>query len=268
MTDRPSFLGQTGPDGKRLPASIRYNNSGAQYPGKVARKFGSRVYKIIGGGHKIAVFPDAVAGAAAHFALLASPIYAGGKRKRTVRQCIKKWCGGYSPSVYARVVKDKGGVDPDEILTRQMLENPEVAIPIVKAMAWQEAGRDYPLEDLHWEQAHAMAFGADAAPVPVPPAKELRKRSRKYRLTDFLSWLSGLFGIGGGGAWLAASNIQSLKAYADTMQDFSQAYGFWAFMAVCVGIAGFAGVMKYFMRQDIEEGRYEPSADWTEFEDD
>ena len=260
MTDRPSFLGQ------KAPASIRYNNSGAQYPGPSARRFRSRNYKIIGGGHKIAVFNDAVLGAAAHFHLLASAKYANGKR--TMRQCIKKWCGGYSPSVYARVVKDKGGIDPDEILTRQMLENSEIAIPIAKAMAWQEAGRDYPLEDAHWQEAHDLAFGSDAAPAPLPAPRELRKRSRKYRLNDFLQWLSGLFGIGGGGAWLAASNIQSMKAYADTMQDVTQAYGFWAFMAVCVAIAGFAGVMKFFITQDIEEGRYEPSQDWSELADD
>ena len=52
------------------PASIRYNNPGAQYPGPSARRFGSVGTEIIGGGHKIAVFDDPVKGAAAQFDLL------------------------------------------------------------------------------------------------------------------------------------------------------------------------------------------------------
>ena len=54
----------------RPPASLRYNNPGAQYPGPSARRFGSVGTETIGGGHKIAVFDDPVNGAAAQFDLL------------------------------------------------------------------------------------------------------------------------------------------------------------------------------------------------------
>jgi len=52
------------------PASIRYNNPGAQYPSARAAAFGQTGYGIIGGGHKIARFPSPVNGAAANFDLL------------------------------------------------------------------------------------------------------------------------------------------------------------------------------------------------------
>jgi hypothetical protein len=53
-----------------IPASIRYNNPGAQYPGASASAFGSTGFGIIGGGHKIARFDDPESGAAAQFDLL------------------------------------------------------------------------------------------------------------------------------------------------------------------------------------------------------
>lgn len=159
---------------KRVPASIRNFNPGAQYPGKVSKKFGSTSHQVLkskDGTHKIATFPNHIQGAAAMFYLLASNAYADGKR--TIRQAITKWCGGFYVTSYISVLESKAGVSRDTILTRALVCNPEVAIPLAKAMAWQEAGQDYPLSDAEWAQAHALALPdavRQAAPIDVPTA--------------------------------------------------------------------------------------------------
>lgn len=163
---RPSFAGQGG------PAAVRFNNPGAQYPGPSATKFGAVGTEIIGGGHKIAVFPDAVSGAAAQFDLLATK-YAG----KSVRDAISQWSGGNSVDTYLAVVQRETGIKPNQTLTREMLSNPEIAVPLAKAMATQEAGKAYPLSDSQWAQAHVWAMGGAAPPSGAqgggaPPAVE------------------------------------------------------------------------------------------------
>ena len=49
----------------RIPATIRANNPGAQWPVSSSPKFGLTSYTIIGGGNKIAIFDSPVQGAAA-----------------------------------------------------------------------------------------------------------------------------------------------------------------------------------------------------------
>lgn len=157
-TPYPSFLGKS----RRTPASIRYNNPGAQYPGPSSRKFGSTHTEIIGGGHKIAVFPTAVHGAAAQFDLL--------HRRYTnmsLQKAIARWSGGNYVTTYLRVIKKDTGLKPTDVLTKQMVETPEIAIPIARAMSRQEAGKAYPISGEHWQAAHAMAFGTDPSPPPV-----------------------------------------------------------------------------------------------------
>lgn len=196
-----------------IPASIRNNNPGAMYPGKVATQFGSTHYNVLNshdGTHKIACFDDPVDGAAAQFSLLSSPSYTG----RTIREAITKWCGGYYASTYLKVLSEKGGVTADTLLTKEMLSNPQIAIPLAKAMAWQEAGCDFPMSDEQWASAHAKVFGnvvvaavpKTAAPDPqsfkpdnpLPSPKpetrvaEMKSTSRKWSLTSFLQWLVGL----------------------------------------------------------------------------
>lgn len=156
---------------KRIPASIRNRNPGAQYPSAVSRRFGSTSHQVLkskDGEHLIATFPTDVQGAAAMFYLLASPAYADGKR--TIREAITKWCGGFYVSTYLTVLETKAGVSRDTVLTRGLVCNPDVAIPLAQAMAWQEAGTDYPMTDDEWAQAHAMALpqaAAEATPVEV-----------------------------------------------------------------------------------------------------
>lgn len=138
----------------QTPASIRYNNPGAQYPGPSARKFGSVGTEIIGGGHKIAVFDDPVKGAAAQFDLLKR-----GYTGLTLGEAIRKWSGGNSSPAYANAVANATGVPLDTVLTKSMIDNPAFAVPFAKASASWEAGRDYPMSDEQWIAAHSMASG-------------------------------------------------------------------------------------------------------------
>lgn len=140
------------------PASIRYNNPGAMYPGPSSKKYGAVGTEIIGGGHKIAVFPDAISGAAAQFDLL-SEKYTG----RTLQSAISRWSGGNSVGTYLKVIERETGLSADTVLTREMVADPKIAIPIAKAMAVQEAGKTYPMSDANWADAHRR-FSGDAAP--------------------------------------------------------------------------------------------------------
>lgn len=146
------------------PASIRNRNPGAQYPGPSSRRFGSTSFEVLhskDGEHKIATFPDNVSGAAALFDLLSSPAYTG----RPICKAIEKWCGGFYVSTYIHVLEQNSGITRDTILTRELLSDPAVAVPIGKAMALQEAGRDFPMSDAEWAEAHARAFEVAAPSV-------------------------------------------------------------------------------------------------------
>jgi hypothetical protein len=162
-----------------IPASIRNRNPGAQYPGKSAKKFGGKNYETLiskDGKHLIATFPSDIQGAAAMFDLLSSS-YCG----MSVEKAITKWCGAFYVSTYIRVLEEKGGIKRTDMLTRDLLADPAKAIPLAKAMAWQEAGREYPMSDEQWMAAHRCCFVASVAPafspendVPSPKA-ELRQ---------------------------------------------------------------------------------------------
>lgn len=140
-------------DRQREPASIRYYNPGAMYPGPSSRKFGAKHHEIIGGGHLIAVFPNDRAGAAAMFDLLDNK-YTG----LSVRAAIAKWSGENSAVTYAQRVNRETGVDSETILTHEMIRDPAFAIPLARAMAHVEAGKPYPMDDHEWADAHSFAF--------------------------------------------------------------------------------------------------------------
>jgi len=147
---------------KKVPASIRNRNAGAMYPGPSAKKFGSRSYETLiskDGKHLIATFPTHIQGAAAMFDLLNTKGYLG----KTIEKAITRWCGGFYVSTYINVLETAGKVNRHTILTTALLKDPDVAIPLAKAMALQEAGREYPMSDEDWRTAHKMAF-PDAAP--------------------------------------------------------------------------------------------------------
>ena len=184
-----------------IPASIRNNNPGAMYPGKSAKKFGSSSYETLrsrDGVHKIATFPTPIHGAAAQFDLLASS-YCG----MPIEKAITKWCGGFYASAYLKVLEEKGGLKRTDTLTKDRLSDPAVGIPIARAMAWQEAGRDFPLDDDGWSQAHAMAFAGDAKAPPFAPENDVPSPKRETRIAEAVKtaapYVAGAGAVGGGG---------------------------------------------------------------------
>lgn len=214
---------------KRIPASIRNKNPGAMYPGAASKRFGSTTFETLkskDGTHKIATFPSDVQGAAALFYLLASPAYADGKR--TVRQAITKWCGGYYVSTYLSVLEKKSGVTADTILTRGMVCNPEIAIPLAQAMAWQEAGQAYPLDVAGWKQAHTLALptaASEAVAVVEPPEvvapgpendKPLPKPEDRVADAKQNSWTLKA-AIGGAWAWTMSTIEQASEVFSSTI---------------------------------------------------
>lgn len=131
------------------PASVRYNNPGAQYPSTRAASFGQLGYGIIGGGHKIARFPHPVNGAASNFDLL-SRSYTG----MTFGAAGKKWTGSNGFGI--------PGYDDNTFLTTEMVADQATAIPIMKAIAQREAGKKNTLTDVQWQAAHAMFLAGSA----------------------------------------------------------------------------------------------------------
>ena len=150
----PSAPKAPAPYDPKAPAAVRYNNPGAMYPGPSSRKYGSDRYEIIGGGHKIAVFPDAESGAAAQFDLL-DRSYSGMR----LSKAIEKWSGGNSSRDYTLTVASELGMHPGDKLTSEMLRDPDFAVRLAKSKSKWESGVEYPLDDNQWKSAHARAFG-------------------------------------------------------------------------------------------------------------
>lgn len=250
---RPSFLGMT------EPASIRFNNPGAQWPGPSSRKFGAiggkALHDGLGQGNKIAIFDDAIDGAAALFDLL-DRVYTG----KTVQAAIAKWSGGNWVQSYLNMLRTKAGISPDEMITKDKLRNSEWAIRFAKAMAWHEAGKEYPLSDEHWMMAHQQAFAyAVTLPIQKPDVEQAMNKSRKHRVAERAKW--SLFGAGGfAAAW------QQLKEWLgignEAVEMVSQAvatFGFEIFAGLCIIGAIVFNWFQMRQRDDFKEGRYVPS---------
>ncbi|WP_051386864.1 peptidoglycan-binding domain-containing protein [Bradyrhizobium sp. ARR65] len=143
-------------------ASFRYCNPGAQYPSARAARFGQTGYGIIGGGHKIARFPSPVNGAASNFDLLQRG-YVGMR----IGEAGVKWTGANGFGV--------PGYDPNATLTKDMVNDPAQAIPLLKAIANRESGKGNNLTEEQWRQAHQMfkAGSADAYLDALPPQPEI-----------------------------------------------------------------------------------------------
>lgn len=173
------------------PASIRNNNPGACYPGPSSKKFGSTSYETLrskDGVHKIATFPTSVHGAAAQFDLL-NRAYTG----MTLEKAIEKWCGNYYAAIYLKVLKDRAAVEPDAVLTKGMMADHEIAVPIAKAMAWQEAGCDYPMSDADWREAHQMALGGETVAPGWNPRNDVPTPKRETRLAPLWAKIKAAF---------------------------------------------------------------------------
>lgn len=186
------------------PASIRNANPGAMYPGPSSRRFGATTHEVLrskDGTHKIATFPTPTHGAAALFDLLDRQ-YTG----RTIEAAITKWCGGYYSTTYLKVLEERSGIKRTDMLSRDMIRDCARAVPFAKAMAWQEAGREFPLEQAEWEAAHAMAFGDAKAPawdpendVPTP-----KSETRTAETVATVAKVGGAVSAGGGTVAIAS----------------------------------------------------------------
>lgn len=187
-----------------IPASIRNNNPGAMEPGPSSKKFGSTSYETLRWKgpdgkprqNKIATFATPQHGAAAQFHLL-SRKYTG----KPLAKAVETWCGGYWSGEYAARIEKACGLKGTDLLTREIVADAGRAIPIAKAMARTEAGREFPMDDEGWRTAHAMAFGDGMAPAPSPdndvpfPKPEAAVRERNKVLTKVGAGLTAAGGV-------------------------------------------------------------------------
>jgi len=227
-----------------IPASIRNNNPGAMYPGKSSKKFGGVTFETLkskDGVHKIATFPTGTHGAAAQFDLLNSA-YVG----MTLEKAITKWCGSFYATTYLKVLKDRAGIEADTVLTRAMLADHDIAIPLAKAMAWQEAGCDFPLKDEDWLEAHQMAMGKEvAAPGWNPrndvpsPKPETRRAPLLARIKAAIAAIGSLGIMGALEMPLIPAPPQGLKQSFVNLSSWTDAVPIhdWRMLAVGSGVA-------------------------------
>jgi hypothetical protein len=152
------------------PASIRYNNPGAMW-GKgnpLATKWGATASPTLNDGleqgNNIAVFPDKVHGAAAQFDLWHTSAH---YHNKNLTDAIHTWSGGNSSANYVNfLVKHAPGLTAMSIINDALLSSP-LGIAMMKAQAWNEAGKPYPMTDDEWKQAQALVFSGASAPVVV-----------------------------------------------------------------------------------------------------
>jgi hypothetical protein len=154
------------------PASIRYKNPGAMWPGTIATKWGSKRWIYLndgtgqgGGGHgnKIAIFENWVDGICAQMDLWRmSPKY----RNKKFKDAIAIWSGGnHVESYIAYVIARVPGMTRDTIMDDAFWQSPN-GIKFLKAQAGHEAGKAIPAPEADWVEAQRRIFiGPVKAPV-------------------------------------------------------------------------------------------------------
>ena len=133
----------------KIPASIRYNNPGAQAFAPTARKWSGEP-GTTGTGHLIAGFPTPVHGLASNIDLL-NRKYVG----RTIGDAMWEWSGNSRCTVGPTV----GAYPPNMILTKEMAEDPA----FWAAMHGAESGRKGGLTPAQVQQALDMYRAGSAA---------------------------------------------------------------------------------------------------------
>lgn len=253
---RPSFIG------KSRKASIRSNNPGAMWPGPSSRRFGAVQQQMLadglGQGNRIAIFPDAISGSAALFDLWYR-VYSD----RKLKDAITKWSGGNHVQSYLDVFIERANIPPDMIITKEMIKHPEFAIRFAKAMAWHEAGEEYPLTDDQWRLAHAEAFLLPP-PVALPTKTEakaiLKQQSSKYSVSGWFKNAMAFFGIGVPTTWQGLkSNVDASNDVIVTIGSLLSQYGIVAFSGVCIAAAIAFNWLQNRQIEDVQAGRATPS---------
>ena len=172
------------------PVSIRTKNPGAMWPGTVSKRFGSTEWIPCGGGNKAAVFPTYEQGGAAQFYLWAHN-YSG----MTLEAAIYKWSGHNSSPEYARFLSQHiPSLSMSTVITKDFLASPE-GLTFMKVQAHWEAGKPYPMTDVQWKAAQAMAFG-EPVPVPTPmPVPTPVPAPSKEAVSWQIKLIRALFGL-------------------------------------------------------------------------
>jgi peptidoglycan hydrolase-like protein with peptidoglycan-binding domain len=152
------------------PASIRYNNPGAMWGGNaISRRWGEQSNVVLNDGkhqnNHIAGFPTKVHGAAAQIDLWRVARY----RNKPFAEAIKVWSGGNSVDQYIHFVTSRvPGMTAETRITDEFLDSPS-GIAFLKAQAWHEAGKPYPMSDAEWKHAQDMVFAGAAVPKAAKP---------------------------------------------------------------------------------------------------
>lgn len=154
------------------PASIRTNNPGAMWGGNaISRKWGETgnvaLNDGLNQGNHIAVFPTKVAGACAQFDLWRT---SKNYRNRRLVDAIHTWSGGnWTADYVAFLTKRTPGLTADTVIDETFLRS-TAGLAMMKAQAWHEAGKPYPMTDAEWQQAQDIVFkGFAPAPSPMKP---------------------------------------------------------------------------------------------------
>ena len=255
---RPSFIG------KSRKASIRSNNPGGMWMGKSARLHGAKTAQKLNDGlgqnNQIAIFNDAIAGAAALFDLW-DRVYANMR----LRDAIKRWSGGNHIQSYLDVIWDQAQIPPDMLITREMIRNPEFGVKLAKAMAWHEAGEGFPLTDDQWRQAHREAFHLPP-PVALPTRTEakqtLTQNSSKYAVSNIFEKILGFLGIGSLSTWAGVkAGVEVSNDVVSTASMMAVSYGWAGITALLLGLAVVFNWLKNRQIADVQAGRATPSGE-------
>ena len=118
--------------GKRIPASVRYNNPGAAYPRKRDEQFGIQGYGIIGGGHKIGKYPTIVHGLASNMDLFAKN-YKG----MSLSAATTKWRGRPGTPLPEGL-----GLGGNDVITEEMVKDRAFMMRLFSEFSKHEAGRN------------------------------------------------------------------------------------------------------------------------------
>jgi hypothetical protein len=143
----------------------------------------------LGQGNNIAVFPTMVMGAAAQIDLWHTSKNYHNKR---LEDAIHTWSGGnYVSSYLAFLMKRVPGLTPDTIIDDDFLKSGQ-GLAMMKAQAWHEAGKQYPMTDAEWREAQALVFSGKTPPPRRLPGLSLPAALRPVRLISPGSALHGL----------------------------------------------------------------------------
>lgn len=123
--------------GKTTAASVRYNNPGAAYPRAKDVKFGLEGYGIIGGGHKIGLYPSRNLGLASNMSL-----FQDSYTNRTLAGAVGRWRGRPGTPLPKLTFRGKP-ISANTRLTSEMTHDRDFMISLFQQFAKHEAGAKY-----------------------------------------------------------------------------------------------------------------------------